>query len=509
MKKNHYYLASRVPVRGGLIMLRTDNDFPEAYKAEIEENCLEIYVPEYNNNAVMIYPLENGSMVTAFAKKVGSSRWETRVHENIHGYVMNVEDFSSQLLPQLLSKQFEDHCCDWKVEEVSDLNEETLYFKNVQEKIEEYENFIDSLNDEKKIKFFCSIYKVIVTKEKVHLIVPEELIRTVQKACYEILPYSFRNKLCTVSNGECTQIAADIILSGEVQLQYQDPRKYKRMNLETFFQWGSEYEKEHFSYFRQFLLKKTEELNEFYKYIENFEEDLDVTKPEELMEIVDVLADIFENMKGRESCNPRLIRRFKRLRSSKVKSALRRRYPCFSQENLEKMQKRRKEKEMDTEVKRRGEKDTDEKIEMCLNCLRSRDPIKIIFQDVRKYYHDKEESDWIKFQNKLRHELEFVPLLSERKEKYVSLLFLVYENYNGQVTRSNREVLSAPYDLEGMLRFLKSKAASEREYMKYVEEIFRQWNEIFTIYIPEKKVKSVWKRIRLGIESCLEDVSKN
>lgn len=508
MKKHHYYLASRVPVRGGLIILRTDNDFPETYRTQIEENCLEIFVPEYDNNAVMIYPLENGDMVTAFAKKVKSSRWETRVHENIHGYVMGVEDFSNQLLSQLLSKQFENHCCDWKVEEVRNLDEETLYFQRTQEKIEERENFIDSLSNEEKIKFFYSIYKIIVTKEKVHLIVPEELIRTVQKACYEILPYSFRNKLFTVSNGECTQIAADIILSDKVQLQYQEPRKYKRMNLKTFFQWGFEYKKEHFSYFQQFLSKSTKERNKFYEYIESFGEDQDVTQPKDWMEIFDVLADVKLNMKEGQRCNSRLIRRCERLKSIKVQTKLRRRYPYSYQESGMEKQKKPKLREIGRELNKQVEKETEEKIEICLDYLRSDEPMKSVLQDVRRYYYDTVEMEsWNKFQNQLCNELERMPLLLKRKKRYVSLLFLAYENYNGQITRFDQEVLPAPYDLEGMLRFLKSKINSEREYMQYVEEVFRQWNEIFTIYMPNRKIKAIWKRFKLRFGTFFEDVN--
>ena len=101
MKKEYYYLASRIPSQGGLKIVRTDEDFPKSYEEYIEEKCLEIFVPEYDRNAVLIHPLGNGDIVTALARKVESSRWESRVHENIHGYVMDTEAFSRQLLPLL------------------------------------------------------------------------------------------------------------------------------------------------------------------------------------------------------------------------------------------------------------------------------------------------------------------------------------------------------------------------------------------------------------------------
>ena len=101
MKEEHYYLASRIPSKGGLKIIRTDEDFPKSYEEYIEENCLEVFVPEYDCNAVMICPIGNGDVITTLARKVESSRWESRVHENIHGYVTNAEIFSRQLLPLL------------------------------------------------------------------------------------------------------------------------------------------------------------------------------------------------------------------------------------------------------------------------------------------------------------------------------------------------------------------------------------------------------------------------
>lgn len=57
MRNWHYYSAFRIPSKGELKIIRIDNDFPKRHEETIEENCLEIYVPECAHDALMVYPL--------------------------------------------------------------------------------------------------------------------------------------------------------------------------------------------------------------------------------------------------------------------------------------------------------------------------------------------------------------------------------------------------------------------------------------------------------------------
>lgn len=126
---------------------------------------------------------------------------------------------------------------------------------------------------------------------------------------------------------------------------------------------------------------------------------------------------------------------------------------------------------------------------------------------MRKYYYSRErKKEWNVFQSELRSELERIALLPKKKEKYITLLFLAYENYRGKSVRFDQDVIPAPYDLEGILLFLRRKTKSEWEYKKYMTEVLRRYNEIFEIFIPERKKKTILKRVKKRLAKYLTDV---
>ena len=499
MRNWNYYLASRIPSKGGLKIIRTNHDFPKRYEEDIEENCLEIYVPEYDHNALMVYPIGTGDLVTTLARKVESSKWESRVHENIHGYVMNTEDFSKQILPQMPEKGFDDCFYDWKIEEVEELDDSQLCFQMVKVKSKKKSEFLDRINEEERVGFFYSVYRIIAKREKVHLIVPEELTRVIQAACYEILPYYCRNQLFTISAGECIQSNADIILTDDVQLQYQNPARYRRMGLQDFIQRGMECRREDLPYFSKILYEESAKRDEIYAYIacvfENILEKPGIDSLMKSLEIYDLLADIIINTEGGKLCDERLIQRIEKLGSKEAQSMLLNCFPCLRQNYGE---------EKKDQMKDRG---TAGKIYICLEYINSSCPAGTVLGDVRRYYYSRERKrEWNVFQSELRYELGRMTLLPKKKEKYITLLFLAYENYRGKSVRFDQDVIPAPYDLEGMLLFLRKKTRSEREYKKYMTEILRRYNEIFEIFIPEKKKKTVLKRVKKGLAKYLTDV---
>ena len=492
MKKEYYYLASRIPSQGGLKIVRTDEDFPKSYEEYIEEKCLEIFVPEYDRNAVLIHPLGNGDIVTALARKVESSRWESRVHENIHGYVMDTEAFSRQLLPLLAAsdKTFDNCFYDWNVEEAEKLDESKLRFHPSERKPRIEKKFLDSIENEDREAFFYSVYETIAENEKIHLIVPHELSRMLQAACYEILPFYCRNRLSTVSEGEVLQSDANIILTNDSELKYQKAGRYKRMELDAFIRRGMTLRQKGMPYFKQLLDEESRKREEIYEYIAKILEPLYEDKESEhilmSLELYDLLVDIIINTDGGKRCDERLRRRVEDIRHLSVQKILNSCFPCLckTKEEIKTIQT--------------GEERMDSQIGMCLEYMKNEYPLNSLFQEIREYYFSRERKrEWGVFQNKLRRELECLPLIPKRKEKYVTLLFLAYENYRGKTRRFAQNVIPAPYDLEGMMLFLRQKTKSEREYRKYVMEMMKRYNGEFEVYMTKRKIKNNTKRIGL------------
>ena len=493
MKKEHYYLASRIPSKGGLKIIRTDEDFPKSYEEYIEEKCLEVFVPEYDHNAVVIHPLGNGDIVTALARKVESSRWESRVHENIHGYVMDTGAFSRQLLPLLAAsdKAFDNCFYDWNVEEAEKLDESKLRFHPSERKPRIENKFLDSIENEDREAFFYSVYGTIAENEKIHLIVPLGLSRMLQAACYEILPFYCRNRLSTVSDGEVLQSDVNIILTNDSELKYQKAGGYKRMELDAFIRRGMTFRQKGIPYFNQLLGEESEKREEIYEYIAKILAPLCEDKESEhilmSLELYDLMADIIINTDGGKYCDERLRWRVEDIRHLSVQKILKSCFPCLC-----------KTKEEIKTIQTREER-LDSQIGMCLEYMKNEYPLNSLFQEIREYYFSRERKrEWCVFQNKLRRELERLPLFPKKKEKYVSLLFLAYENYRGKTRRFSQNVISAPYDLEGMMLFLRQKTKLEREYRKYVVEMMRQYNVVFEVFMPMRKCRSLLRYVNGG-----------
>ena len=490
MKKVHYYLASRIPSKGGLKIIRTDEDFPKSYEEYIEGKCLEVFVPEYDHNAVMIHPLGNGDIVTALARKVESSRWESRVHENIHGYVMGTGAFSRQILPLLAApdKAFDNCFYDWNVEEAEKLEENKLRFRSVERNPRVENNFLDSIENGVREAFFYSVYGTIIENEKIHLIVPHGLSRMLQAACYEILPAYCRNRLSTISEGEVLQSDANIILTNDRELKYQKAGRYKRMELDAFIRRGITLKRKEIPYFNQLLDEESEKREEIYEYIAKILKPLYEAKESEhilmSLELYDLLADIIINTDGGKSCDERLRRRVEDIRHLSVQKILKSCFPCLCKTKKE------------IKTIQTGEERLDRQIGMCLEYMENECLQSPLFQEIREYYFGRDRKrEWCVFQNKLRRELERLPLLTKRKEKYVTLLFLAYENYRGKTRRFDQNVIPAPYDLEGMMLFLRQKTKSEREYRKYALEMMKRYNEGFEVYMTKRKIKNNVKRL--------------
>lgn len=202
------------------------------------------------------------------------------------------------------------------------------------------------------------------------------------------------------------------------------------------------------------------------------------------LELYDLLADIIINTDGGECCDERLRRRVEDIRHLSVQKILKSCFPCLC-----------KTKEEIKTIQTREER-LDSRIGMCLGYMKNECLLSPLCQEIREYYFGRDRKrEWGVFQNKLRYELEHLPLLPKRKGKYVTLLFLAYENYRGKTRRFDQNVIPAPHDLEGMMLFLRQKAKSEREYRKYVLEMMKRYHEGFEVYITKRKMKNNVKRL--------------
>ena len=399
--------------------------------------------------------------------------------------------FSRQLLQLLAAsdKAFDNCFYGWNVEEAEKLAESKLRFHPSERKPRIENKFLDSIENEDREAFFYSVYGTIAENEKIHLIVPRGLSRMLQAACYEILPFYCRNRLSTVSEGEVLQSDANIILTNDSELKYQKAGRYKRMELDAFIRRGMTLRQKGMPYFKQLLGEESRKREEIYEYIDKILEPLYEDKKSEhilmSLELYDLLADIIINTDGGKYCDERLSRRVEDIRHLSVQKILKSCFPCLckTKEEIKTIQT--------------GEERIDSHIGMCLEYMKNDYPMSPLFQEIREYYFGRDRKrEWGVLQNKLRRELECLPLLPKRKEKYVTLLFLAYENYRGKTRRFDQNVIPAPYDLEGMMLFLRQKTKSEREYKKYVEEMLRQYNKGVSIYITERRMKAILKRIK-------------
>lgn len=493
-----FYIASRIPSKGGLKILRTD--LSQENKKYIEEKCLDIAVL-HHKNALMIYPLGNG-FVTALAKRRPPNQVESRIHEDIHGYITNMDVFTKGILP--LVETIESSYYDWEIEEVESIPEERLSFKR--EEISKQKSFTDQLQAEERVGLFFSLYSMLQERKKIHLIVPEERVRAVQAACYEILPYPWRTKLYTISFGECTQVSPDMILTAEkFELQYDSALQYERVSFKSFVQTSLEKEKyKEFPYFCWLLCQSSEERNNIYDVIQGISEKISERDEEEntkemliSLDFFDLIAGLIVNSKNGAHCDKKLIQKFEKINSDVVQNVLLQAFPFLVDISVGKNVEQG-ETDGFREVSYRY-------IEQCLRYINSKLSMSSIFREIRGYYYERNKAEWEQFQNELRKALENCPLYPDTKQ-YREILFLAYENYKGSAARCfEQAVLSAPYDLEGIFTHVRRKAKSERQYQRYVVDVLKEYNSIFKIFISERKITSLLKEKLLFIPSVHSD----
>ena len=223
------YLATRDPSKGGLHIADTSEGFPKDCLQYIYHNCLEL-VTTGPCEACMVKPMGDGRFVIAMARKVKESEVESRPHQMIRGFV--VEEGEFEIVCKCMSQP-------WF---------ETLFFETNQSG--SFREFVvtdemkafQTKNEDSETELCNALMELAHSKKKVQLLVPKGRERMVQALCYSVLPDKYKNHLSIISNGECTMMDADILITDKII--YQNSRKYIPMTWEAFLEKGKKVREE-------------------------------------------------------------------------------------------------------------------------------------------------------------------------------------------------------------------------------------------------------------------------
>lgn len=234
MQIKDYYIAARQPSKGGLHIKETSKDFPKDCYDYLNKKCLELVSSDADNRCCAVFPMGDGRFIVSMAMKVPGNQEETRPHEQIHGFVVNGEEFSKLCRNCMTQSWF--HQAFFPEITKGDIEFAGVGPYGAYEFKDNLGEFRKQMKGNQLIGFYNSLKEVIRRKTKIHLIVPAGAEYIVQAACYDILPMEWKNRLSIISNGECTMTDADILITNK--LQYQDATKYKQMTLKTFIEAG-------------------------------------------------------------------------------------------------------------------------------------------------------------------------------------------------------------------------------------------------------------------------------
>ena len=105
MTITNYYVATRIPSQGGLVIAETNPSFPDEWKEKIEKRCMEVIVNDGTRSALSICPLGDGQIAVSMARKVVGSRLEKREHEAVRGVVISTNQLA-EFLSEITGEDF-------------------------------------------------------------------------------------------------------------------------------------------------------------------------------------------------------------------------------------------------------------------------------------------------------------------------------------------------------------------------------------------------------------------
>ena len=485
---NNFYLASRVPKQGGLVIVRSAPDLPAAYKEEIQNNCLEICVTEKDTNAVMIYPMKDQNLNLVLAKKVENGIWESRIHEDMHGNILSEETFDESVLLQLPEENFDQSFYQGRMEDSETYSDEELVYQPQKVENGRLDAFWGNLKKNEIVAFFYAVYGVLKKEERIFLQVPPENRRVLQAACYDILPCHSRTRLFTISGGECIQSKAHIFL-GE-QLQYAARGEYKSMDWKSFLQKGIavyKQEKKEVKFFHRFLALDPAERRKRYKIIREKIRDIQADEMEmkylDSPEFYNLFLYANQCVEKTEAEQEKVREQVESLSSLKIQEWFRQEFSY-----LEKMHR-------PLDIEEVKETEAEAKIRLCREYIvysKQNNPV----SEIRSFYfQEKREKEWEEFQEGLRQMLQNLALNSRKKERYVTILYLAFEEYSGVCIHPDSGLAQAPYDLKGMVAFIEEKVKNKQKRKQYKEEIIFQYASVFLGLGEEKENRSIINEI--------------
>lgn len=391
MMITNYYVATRIPAQGGLVIAETNPSFPDEWKEKIEKKCMEVIVCDGTRSALSICPLGNGQTAVSMARRIAGSRLEKREHEAVRGVVIS----TNQLAEFLSEIPGEDALEMLFFPEGMQVIEEPGQWKGpgrIKTKRQEENHFLKKYNLRELMDFQKAVKAVIKSGCHVQLLVPDEMETLIQMACYEVLEPEQMEALYTISNGECTLSDAGILLTKEIV--YQEKRLYRTMTFSQFLTFGH-----------------------------SFKEETEHTE-----------VEIEKN--------------------------------CV-----------------------------EDGVQTCLEYIRNPFIPEYTLCEIRREFLGKTIEVYEEFQGKLRVELEEMEVEFCEIRDFMKVLYLAFENFHGECRYKDRIILPAPYDMEGMIYFIKAKQLSKREYRQYLTElaILQVQNQLHGI--PARIVR---KAVRLG-----------
>ena len=226
--RTNYFVATRVPARGGLVIVETNSSFRGEWKETIQKKCMELIVTDEKRSALSICPLNAEWMAVIMARRTCGSRLEKREHEAIRGIVISMKEMET------LAERFPDGAL-----------LEPLFFPEGNVVIEETGQWTGIERSELQRKkgnlpaaefsvrdmigLHKAVKEIVKQGRHVQLLVSEEMEKKLQIMCYAAAEPEQMRQLSVISNGECTLMDAHILITKDIH--YQDAGKYRSMTL--------------------------------------------------------------------------------------------------------------------------------------------------------------------------------------------------------------------------------------------------------------------------------------
>lgn len=480
----YYFIGGRNTRNGkGLGILCHSPEFPVEYLTKIERECLEIEA-DSPQKALLIYPIGNGKMVVMQGKKVGGDYFDGRPHETMHGFLMNIEEFKNVIFRLPAAKEPIFYEKELK-ENLRKLPKET--FERDVKWFEQWEemDLLEKASYEKRLALFqMGVYLIKHPEESVYLKLEgtEMSQRKLQLEYYQILPYELQERLYTISNGNCLQTTAQILIGTKL-----DDKNGKK-------EWKPITIPESVKKVLKLNWKNRKEIYEFtYEILKEANFDVSQLSDQNLLRLYENLWEIYFDKSDVAAGN--IIRNYfpkiwnalreKGMIQTHLQTAFPKDEPLVCYKTEVKME------ELELQKNKKF-------VEECWEYLEGSVNPSFLFTRIRNYYQDKEE-EWLAFQNELREKLfsytvpvSIIGKPEEGKiECFAKLLLFAYEYHKNEyyhVMRKQNGLLPAPYDTPKVQMFLAAKKEAEQKRIKrYEDAVIDEY--LKTMGFPLKKKK--------------------